>query len=200
VRRGDGREGATGRGLKLHHSGRRPGRAPPRPGSAAVRPRRAKTAGAAPRAPGRATRCAWLRGGPDARCTGACRSSGGFSNAGFGTTYQVVNTGRLAELYPSGRRRDPGRPRGQGRHPQGRAGQGARRRRPLGRPAGERARRSPRRRGKRITGAAGRHGALSVSHPWPLVVFGAPPQAGAPTFWRRQCRNCRVGYGSRTAG
>jgi large subunit ribosomal protein L15 len=26
----------------------------------------------------------------------------GFSNAGFGTTYQVVNTGRLAELYPSG--------------------------------------------------------------------------------------------------
>jgi large subunit ribosomal protein L15 len=26
----------------------------------------------------------------------------GFSNARFGTTYQVVNTGRLAELYPSG--------------------------------------------------------------------------------------------------
>ena len=26
----------------------------------------------------------------------------GFSNAGFGTSYQVVNTGRLAELYPEG--------------------------------------------------------------------------------------------------
>jgi large subunit ribosomal protein L15 len=26
----------------------------------------------------------------------------GFSNARFSTTYQVVNTGRLAELYPSG--------------------------------------------------------------------------------------------------
>ena len=26
----------------------------------------------------------------------------GFSNAKFTTTYQVVNTGRLAELYPSG--------------------------------------------------------------------------------------------------
>jgi large subunit ribosomal protein L15 len=26
----------------------------------------------------------------------------GFSNAGFGTTYQVVNAGRLAELFPSG--------------------------------------------------------------------------------------------------
>jgi len=26
----------------------------------------------------------------------------GFSNAGFGTEYQVVNTGRLAKLYPAG--------------------------------------------------------------------------------------------------
>src|ERR1700756_4905993 len=26
----------------------------------------------------------------------------GFSNAGFGTSYQVVNTGRLAELFPEG--------------------------------------------------------------------------------------------------
>src|SRR6516165_7472107 len=26
----------------------------------------------------------------------------GFSNAGFSTTYQVVNTGRLAELFPEG--------------------------------------------------------------------------------------------------
>ena len=26
----------------------------------------------------------------------------GFSNAGFGTTYQVVNTGRLAALFPEG--------------------------------------------------------------------------------------------------
>ncbi len=26
----------------------------------------------------------------------------GFSNAGFGTTYQVVNTGRLAQLFPEG--------------------------------------------------------------------------------------------------
>ena len=26
----------------------------------------------------------------------------GFSNSGFGTTYQVVNTGRLAGLFPEG--------------------------------------------------------------------------------------------------
>jgi large subunit ribosomal protein L15 len=26
----------------------------------------------------------------------------GFSNSGFGTTYQVVNTGRLAALFPEG--------------------------------------------------------------------------------------------------
>jgi large subunit ribosomal protein L15 len=27
---------------------------------------------------------------------------GGFSNAGFKTSYQIVNTGRLTELYPDG--------------------------------------------------------------------------------------------------
>ena len=43
----------------------------------------------------------------------------GFSNAGFGTTYQVVNTGRLAELFPEGGDVTPGEPGRQGRGPQG---------------------------------------------------------------------------------
>src|SRR3977135_1104095 len=38
----------------------------------------------------------------------------GFSNAGFGTSYQVVNTGRLAELFPEGGDVTPGNMGGKG--------------------------------------------------------------------------------------
>ena len=57
----------------------------------------------------------------------------GFKNP-FRTEYQVVNLDKLGELFPDGgevTRRRPGR---QGCGPQGRAGQGARRRASLGVP------------------------------------------------------------------
>src|SRR3974377_474195 len=43
----------------------------------------------------------------------------GFSNAGFRTTYQVVNTGRLAELYPGGGDGTPENLGAKGAAPQG---------------------------------------------------------------------------------
>ena len=52
----------------------------------------------------------------------------GFKNP-FRVEYQVVNLDRLGQLYPERRRRVRRRPRGQGRRPQGPAGQGARHRR-----------------------------------------------------------------------
>ena len=58
----------------------------------------------------------------------------GFKNR-FRVEYQVVNVGRLAELFPDGGTVGVGRP-GRGRRgPQGRAGQGARHRRPRRRQA-----------------------------------------------------------------
>src|SRR5271170_5462704 len=71
---------ASGRGLKLHHLR-------PAPGS-----HKAKTRYQVP---------IGFEGGqmPLARRLPKLK---GFSNAGFRTTYQVVNTGRLAKLYPEG--------------------------------------------------------------------------------------------------
>ena len=107
----------SGRGLKLHHLR-------PAPGARTAKTRVGRGEASKGKTAGRGTK------GTRARNTMRLGFEGGqmplyrrvpklkgFSNAGFGTTYQVVNTGRLAELYPAGRRRDPGRPRGQGRHP-----------------------------------------------------------------------------------
>ena len=54
----------------------------------------------------------------------------GFSNAAFKTTYQVVNIGRLAQLYPGGGDVTPENLDRQWRGAPRRAGQGARHRRP----------------------------------------------------------------------
>jgi large subunit ribosomal protein L15 len=96
------REGATGRGLKLHHL--RPAR-----GARTAKTRVGRGEASKGKTAGRGTK------GTKARNTMRLGFEGGqmplyrrvpklkgFSNAGFGTTYQVVNTGRLAELYPSG--------------------------------------------------------------------------------------------------
>ncbi len=96
------REGATGRGLKLHHLR-------PAPGARTAKTRVGRGQGSKGKTAGRGTK------GTKARNTMRLGFEGGqmplyrrvpklkgFSNAGFGTTYQVVNTGRLAELYPSG--------------------------------------------------------------------------------------------------
>ncbi len=96
------REGATGRGLKLHHLR-------PAPGARTAKTRVGRGQASKGKTAGRGTK------GTKARNTMRLGFEGGqmplyrrvpklkgFSNAGFGTTYQVVNTGRLAELYPSG--------------------------------------------------------------------------------------------------
>lgn len=93
---------ASGRGLKLHHLR-------PAPGSRTAKTRVGRGEASKGKTAGRGTK------GTGARTTMRLGFEGGqmplyrrvpklkgFSNAGFGTTYQVVNTGRLAELYPTG--------------------------------------------------------------------------------------------------
>ncbi len=92
----------SGRGLKLHHLR-------PAPGARTAKTRLGRGEASKGKTAGRGTK------GTRARNTMRLGFEGGqmplyrrvpklkgFSNAGFGTTYQVVNTGRLAELYPQG--------------------------------------------------------------------------------------------------
>jgi large subunit ribosomal protein L15 len=93
---------APGRGLKLHHLR-------PAPGARTAKTRIGRGEASKGKTAGRGTK------GTRARTTMRLGFEGGqmplhrrvpklkgFSNAGFGTRYQVVNTGRLAELYPAG--------------------------------------------------------------------------------------------------
>src|SRR5215475_5230668 len=92
----------AGRGLKLHHLR-------PAPGSHTQKTRVGRGEASKGKTAGRGTK------GSKARTTIALGFEGGqmplhrrlpklkgFSNAPFSTSYQVVNTGRLAELYPAG--------------------------------------------------------------------------------------------------
>src|ERR1700760_513912 len=94
--------GPTGRGLKLHHLR-------PAPGAKTAKTRVGRGEASKGKMAGRGTK------GTKARTTMRLGFEGGqmplqrrlpklkgFSNAGFGTSYQVVNTGRLAELFPEG--------------------------------------------------------------------------------------------------
>jgi large subunit ribosomal protein L15 len=91
-----------GRGLKLHHLR-------PAPGAHTQKTRVGRGEASKGKTAGRGTK------GSKARTTMALGFEGGqmplhrrlpklkgFSNAPFSTSYQVVNTGRLAELYPDG--------------------------------------------------------------------------------------------------
>src|ERR1700685_197668 len=95
-------EPASGRGLKLHHLR-------PAPGAHKAKTRVGRGEGSKGKTAGRGTK------GTKARNTVRLGFEGGqmplsrrlpklkgFSNAAFGTTYQVVNTGRLADLFPEG--------------------------------------------------------------------------------------------------
>ena len=95
-------QGASGRGLKLHHLR-------PAPGAHKAKTRVGRGEASKGKTAGRGTK------GTKARDTVPARFEGGqmplhrrvpklkgFSNLRFKTTYQVVNTGRLAELYPQG--------------------------------------------------------------------------------------------------
>jgi len=95
-------QGAGGRGLKLHHLR-------PAPGAHKTKTRVGRGEASKGKTAGRGTK------GTKARNTVRLGFEGGqmplyrrvpklkgFSNAGFGTSYQVVNTGRLAQLFPEG--------------------------------------------------------------------------------------------------
>ncbi len=99
---GQGVPEASGRGLKLHHLR-------PAPGARKTKTRLGRGGASKGKTAGRGTK------GTKARTQVHIGFEGGqmplhrrvpklkgFSNAGFGTTYQVVNIGRLAGLFPEG--------------------------------------------------------------------------------------------------
>src|SRR6201994_514410 len=94
--------GPTGRGLKLHHLRPAPGAKTAKTRVGRGEASKGKTAGRGTKGTGaRTTMRLGFEGGqmPLQRRLPKLK---GFSNAGFGTSYQVVNTGRLAELFPEG--------------------------------------------------------------------------------------------------
>ena len=89
-------------GLRLHHLR-------PAPGARADRTRVGRGEASKGKTAGRGTKGTKARGSVPARFEGGqmplhrrIPQLRGFSNALFKTSYQVVNTGRLAELYPQG--------------------------------------------------------------------------------------------------
>lgn len=100
---GAGQRPASNRaGLKLHHLR-------PAPGAHTGRMRVGRGEGSKGKTAGRGTKGTKARGQVPARFEGGqmplhrrIPQLRGFSNALFRTSYQVVNTGRLAELYPEG--------------------------------------------------------------------------------------------------
>ena len=92
----------AGRGLKLHHLR-------PAPGAHKAKTRVGRGEASKGKTAGRGTKGTKARNQVPAGFEGGqmplhrrVPKLKGFSNAGFRTTYQVVNTGRLAELYPEG--------------------------------------------------------------------------------------------------
>src|SRR6516225_6231614 len=95
-------EGQGGRGLKLHHLR-------PAPGAHKAKTRVGRGEGSKGKTAGRGTKGTKARGqmrlgfeGGQMPLNRRLPKLKGFSNSGFTTTYQVVNTGRLAELFPEG--------------------------------------------------------------------------------------------------
>ena len=95
-------QAASGRGLKLHHLRPAPGahRAKNRLGRGEAS--KGKTAGRGTKGTKARTQVPHGFEGGQMPLHRRVPKLKGFSNAGFRTTYQVVNTGRLAELYPEG--------------------------------------------------------------------------------------------------
>src|SRR6516164_6787551 len=98
----DGDIAPGGRGLKIHHLR-------PAPGARTDRTRVGRGGASKGKTAGRGTKGTKARGqvhtgfeGGQMPLARRVPKLKGFSNAGFRTTYQVVNTGRLAELYPEG--------------------------------------------------------------------------------------------------
>jgi large subunit ribosomal protein L15 len=98
----EGREKASSAGLRLHHLR-------PAPGSRTERTRVGRGEGSKGKTAGRRTKGTKARTSVPASFEGGqmpihrrLPQLRGFSNLRFKVTYQVVNTGRLAELYPEG--------------------------------------------------------------------------------------------------
>ena len=98
----EGREKASSAGLRLHHLR-------PAPGSRTARTRVGRGEASKGKTAGRGTKGTKARTQVPASFEGGqmplhrrLPQLRGFSNVRFKTTYQVVNTGRLAELYPEG--------------------------------------------------------------------------------------------------
>ena len=98
----EGREKASGAGLRLHHLR-------PAPGARTARTRVGRGEASKGKTAGRGTKGTKARDRVPASFEGGqmplhrrLPQLKGFSNLRFRTTYQVVNTGRLAELYPKG--------------------------------------------------------------------------------------------------
>jgi len=98
----EGREKASSAGLRLHHLR-------PAPGSRTERTRVGRGEGSKGKTAGRGTKGTKARTSVPASFEGGqmpihrrLPQLRGFSNLRFKVTYQVVNTGRLAELYPEG--------------------------------------------------------------------------------------------------
>jgi len=93
---------ASGRGLKLHHLRPAPGahKAKTRVGRGEAS--KGKTAGRGTKGTKARTQVPLGFEGGQMPLHRRVPKLKGFSNAGFRTTYQVVNTRRLAELYPEG--------------------------------------------------------------------------------------------------
>ena len=98
----EGREKASGAGLRLHHLR-------PAPGARTARTRVGRGDASKGKTAGRGTKGTKARARVPASFEGGqmplhrrLPQLRGFSNVRFKTTYQVVNTGRLAELYPEG--------------------------------------------------------------------------------------------------
>jgi len=95
-------QAASGRGLKLHHLR-------PAPGAHKAKTRVGRGEASKGKTAGRGTKGTKARGkmrlgfeGGQMPLNRRLPKLKGFSNSGFGTTYQVVNTGRLAALFPEG--------------------------------------------------------------------------------------------------
>src|SRR5260370_1799280 len=95
-------QGGSGGGLKLHHLRPAPGahKAKTRVGRGEAS--KGKTAGGGTKGTKAGTQVPAAFEGGQMPLHRRVPKLKGFSNAGFGTTYQVVNTGRLAELFPEG--------------------------------------------------------------------------------------------------
>jgi large subunit ribosomal protein L15 len=93
---------AAGRGLKIHHLRPAPGAHTPRTRVGRGEASKGKTAGRGTKGSKARTQVAPGFEGGQMPLHRRLPQLKGFSNHRFKTTYQVINTGRLADLYPDG--------------------------------------------------------------------------------------------------